>query len=110
MSGGVNDILETCLYVSDLEIAERFYSQVLGLTLYSKVAGRHLFFRCGSRMLLLFNPAASSLKGDVPSHGATGPGHVAFAIGEDEIEPWKARLAAHKVVVELEYAWPGGGR
>ncbi len=35
-------VLETCLYVDDLEAAERFYATVLGLNLYSKLPGRHV--------------------------------------------------------------------
>ena len=37
-------VLETCLYVDDLEKAEAFYRQVFGLELYAKVEGRHVFF------------------------------------------------------------------
>ena len=47
-------ILETCLYVSDLEAAERFYRDVLGLEFDSRQPGRHVFLRLGTQMLLLF--------------------------------------------------------
>jgi catechol 2,3-dioxygenase-like lactoylglutathione lyase family enzyme len=47
-------ILETCLYADDLVAAERFYRDVLGLQLVNRKAGRHIFFRCGSTMLLVF--------------------------------------------------------
>ncbi|MGH2457249.1 MAG: VOC family protein, partial [Chloroflexota bacterium] len=43
-------VLETCLYVDDLTAAEAFYASVLGLELFSKVPGRHVFFRCGEGM------------------------------------------------------------
>ena len=45
--------LETCLYADDLTAAEGFYTGVLGLTLHSKVEGRHLFYRLDGSMLLL---------------------------------------------------------
>ncbi|TIU84865.1 MAG: glyoxalase/bleomycin resistance/extradiol dioxygenase family protein, partial [Mesorhizobium sp.] len=48
-------ILESALYVTDLDAAEDFYSGVLGLDLLGKVDGRHLFFRCGDGVLLVFN-------------------------------------------------------
>jgi len=104
-------VLETCLYVDDLAGAERFYADILGLVLVSRHADRHVFFQCGSTMLLLFDPAASStLPSDVPAHGARGPGHVAFAISHDEIDPWTIRLAEHGVEIERHVHWPNGGR
>ena len=60
------EVLETCLYVGDLAAAERFYSQVLGLVFHSRQAGRHVFFRCGRGMLLLFNPDHSNSPGEIP--------------------------------------------
>lgn len=104
-------ILETCLYVDDLERAEEFYRTTLGLQAFARVDGRHLFFRCGSSVFLLFNPAASRKpEGGVPSHGALGPGHVAFGVSEDQLEPWRRHLLARGVEIEAEVSWPGGGR
>ncbi len=104
-------VMETCLYVDDLERAEEFYSRVLGLTVYAKVEGRHTFFRSGGGVFLLFNPEQTRKQSPlgVPTHGATGEGHVAFRMAEDEIEAWRERLAQEKVEIELEYTWPNGG-
>lgn len=104
----VEHVLETCLYVNDLEAAERFYTRVLGLAPREKHTPRHLFFRCGERMLLLFNPDESELPSDLPPHGARGAGHVAFGVQEAEIPSWRAHLAANDVAVEKEFVWPGG--
>jgi catechol 2,3-dioxygenase-like lactoylglutathione lyase family enzyme len=52
-------ILESALYVTDLDAAEDFYREVLGLELLTKAAGRHVFFRCGDGVLLLFNAEAT---------------------------------------------------
>ena len=52
-------ILETVLYVGDLAAAEAFYRDVLGMQPFSKAAGRHMFYRCGDQVLLLFDPAAT---------------------------------------------------
>ncbi len=106
----VERVLETCLYVDDLDAAEDFYARVLGLELESHVAGRHVFFRCGQAMLLLFNPEATgAATGKVPAHGARGSGHVAFAAELDQIPAWREQLAHHGVPIEAEIAWPGGG-
>ena len=104
------DILETCLYVNDLAAAERFYSQALGLAVHSRQEERHVFFRCGRGMLLLFDPDQSTSPGDIPSHGAHGPGHVAFAIQEVELPAWKKHLELQNIAIEKVVSWPRGGQ
>jgi len=104
-------ILETCLYVDDLARAERFYLEVLGLELAARQEGRHVFLRCGSRMLLLFNPLGSRESADqFPPHGSFGPGHLAFGVREAELPAWTERLAQLNVPIERTIDWPGGGR
>lgn len=104
------DILETCLYVDDLDAAERFYGEVLGLERLAKLEGRHLFFRLGRGMLLLFRPEASLKGGDLPGHGAKGPGHCCFKVREADFEAWKVHLRAKGVAIVAEQAWPKGGK
>ena len=104
-------VLESSLYVSDLAAAEAFYASVLGLSLHSKLEGRHVFFRCGSQMVLLFNPETTadpdlSLRG-LGAHGANGPGHLAFGVRQDEIDGWRQRLRHHGVEIEQEVEWGG---
>jgi len=102
-------VLETALYARDLDAAEDFYARVLGLEVESKVPGRHLFLRCGSSMVLVFDPEATARStGPVPPHGATGPGHVAFAV--DDLAAWPQRLRTAGVDVEADLEWPNGGR
>jgi catechol 2,3-dioxygenase-like lactoylglutathione lyase family enzyme len=103
-------ILETCLYAPDLEATAEFYERVLSLPVSSRVAARHVFFRCGRGMFLLFDPSTTREGGDVPPHGCTGPGHVAFAIRADQVDAWRSVLESRSVPVEREVVWPGGGR
>lgn len=100
--------LETCLYVDDLDRAETFYSGVLGLTLYGKVAGRHLFYQLEGAMLLIFNPEASAQSGDVPSHVGKPGGHACLGIGRGETDAWQTRLEGHGLAV-TRYAWGNRG-
>jgi catechol 2,3-dioxygenase-like lactoylglutathione lyase family enzyme len=108
-------ILETVLYANDLVAAEVFYVHTLGFALHSKVPGRHIFFRCGDQMLLIFKPA-ETVKGappgafPVPPHGADGEGHVCFRASGDEVTRWKARLEQAGVTIETDFVWPSGGR
>ena len=108
-------ILETVLYAADLDAAETFYADVLGLEKITRAGNRHVFFRCGQQVLLVFNPAETvnpPAPGGlpVPPHGATGQGHLCFAASADEIGHWRSRLAAEGVIIEADFAWPGGGR
>lgn len=105
-------ILESALYVDDLDAAEAFYARVLGLERIARVEGRHVFFRCGEGVLLLFNPAetarppAPDARLPVPPHGSAGQGHLCFRADAEEIERWKDHLAAHGVTVEADFEWP----
>lgn len=102
-------LLEASLYASDLEAAERFYGDLLGLEVAGRVEGRHVFFHCGDGVLLIFDPAATSTAGgQVPPHGARGAGHIAFAATAAEQEMWRRHLQDHGVAIEHEADWPGG--
>lgn len=108
-------ILETALYAPDLAAARGFYHGLLGLAVIAEVPGRHVFFRVGDGVLLVFNPAATAIPSHnpllpVPVHGATGPGHVCFAASRDQIAAWRDRLLAAGVEVEAEFDWPNGAR
>lgn len=109
-------ILESALYVTDLDAAETFYGEVLGLSVITRVDGRHVFFRCGQGVLLLFNaeatkiPPPSDTRLPVPPHGASGQGHLCFAATAEEIEQWKTRFGVLGIAIEADFEWPNGGR
>ncbi|MGD9487413.1 MAG: VOC family protein [Calditrichaceae bacterium] len=107
----INSILETCIYSDDLEASEHFYREIPGLTFLSREPGRHVFFRCGSSVLLIFNPEKTmEIGGNLPPHGSRGPGHLAFGAPSGEIREWKAFLEKNKIPIEHDTTWPGGGR
>ena len=108
-------ILESTLYVDDLELARDFYSRVLGLEPFAMAEGRHIFYRCGEQVLLLFDPRATRVTDPrapivVPAHGATGAGHICFRATADEIERWRTGLETKGVEIEADFEWPQGGR
>jgi catechol 2,3-dioxygenase-like lactoylglutathione lyase family enzyme len=110
-----NAVLETVLYAEDLAAAETFYSDVLGLALYSRAPPRQLFYRLSDSMLLIFNPEVTRVPPQpsslpVPPHGATGAGHVCFRADTSEIDAWRNRLSAKGIAIEADFEWPGGGR
>lgn len=99
-------ILETSLYVTDLQKAEKFYTHILGLVVHSKKEGRHVFFTLGNGMLLLFSASESSKETElVPPHGTKGAGHIAFSIEHSLFDTWREHLREKGVVIEKEVDW-----
>jgi len=108
-------ILETVLYAKDLDQSEQFYREALGLSPFAKAAGRHLFYRCGNQVLLIFNPNATRIAPapgalPVPPHGMEGEGHICFRASAPELDAWRAALEAKGIAIEADFEWPGGGR
>ena len=106
-------ILETALYADDLDAAADFYGRVVGLAEETRAAGRHVFFRCGRGMLLIFRAEATRVAGGplpVPAHGAEGEGHVCFNVPSDELDLWSAHLAGEGIAIEADFRWPNGAR
>jgi catechol 2,3-dioxygenase-like lactoylglutathione lyase family enzyme len=108
-------VLEAAVYASDLDAAEAFYGGVLGLERIQRVGNRHVFFRAGASVVLVFNPAEtvkppSNPEMPVPPHGATGPGHLCLTAEAQDLDDWVARLEAHGVEIEADFRWPNGAR
>ncbi|MEX0307685.1 MAG: VOC family protein [Ruegeria sp.] len=108
-------ILEAALYVDDLDAAEDFYGQILGLEKIQRVTDRHVFYRIGESVLLLFNadetekpPGNPDLP--VPPHGARGPGHICVVLTRDEITVMRKHLLDWNIPVDAEFDWPNGAR
>ena len=103
-------IFETVLYAEDLAAAERFYHEALGLELIER-GNLAAVFRCCGGVLLIFDPRKSAAPGrDVPAHGTSGAGHVAFAAKPEELESWREQLRQAGISIEREVDWPEGGR
>jgi catechol 2,3-dioxygenase-like lactoylglutathione lyase family enzyme len=106
----IQHLVEVALYVDDLERADAFYRDVLGLELIGKEPGRHVFFRAGEGVLLIFIPEATQQSGLFPAHGAKGPGHAALGIVAESLDFWRSRLHERGVQIEKGATWPLGGR
>jgi catechol 2,3-dioxygenase-like lactoylglutathione lyase family enzyme len=107
----IKAVVETAIYVDDLQAAEAFYGSVLGLRVMGQEPGHHVFFQAGEASVLLAFVAQATLKGDqLPPHGATGPGHFALGIEAESFDAWREHLEGHGVASEQEAEWPRGGR
>jgi catechol 2,3-dioxygenase-like lactoylglutathione lyase family enzyme len=111
----LNGVLETALYVDDLDRAARFYEDVLGLSPLTSDR-RFRAYAVGTRSVLLLFQRGATLEtvilpgGTIPPHDGHGPLHVAFAIAADELAAWERRLGERGIPIEGGTAWPRGGR
>jgi catechol 2,3-dioxygenase-like lactoylglutathione lyase family enzyme len=103
-------LVEAAIYVQDLKRAGEFYEKVLGLEKIGEQEGRHIFFRVGESVLLLFNPESTLKGGHLPAHGTSGPGHFAFGVPNEELGIWRKHLEEKGIEIEREMEWPKGGR
>jgi catechol 2,3-dioxygenase-like lactoylglutathione lyase family enzyme len=108
-------VLETSLYVDDLERSARFYEDVFE---FQRLTGDARFCAlsvAGHQVLLLFVKGGTldpiSIPGGViPPHDGAGTIHLAFAIPESAEPQWQSRLAEHHIAIESTVHWPRGGR
>jgi catechol 2,3-dioxygenase-like lactoylglutathione lyase family enzyme len=111
----IDGVLETALYADDLDAVEAFYGGVLGLEKVLRAGNRHVFFRCGPGILLIFNPAEtlkppSAEALPVPAHGTTGPGHACFRVRGEVIDLIAEKLNKAGITIESDFRWPNGAR
>jgi catechol 2,3-dioxygenase-like lactoylglutathione lyase family enzyme len=107
-------VLETSLYVDDLERAARFYEDVLELPVLTADSRFRAYDVGGQSVLLIFRRGATLETvrmpgGTIPPHDGHGPLHIAFAITADALAEWEARLAGHSVAIEGRTKWSRGG-
>lgn len=102
-------VAEAVLYVSDIECARIFYTNVLGLPV-SYQFDDAIFLQTGQNStIILFDTEKMKLRQSViPMHGTHGQGHVCLAIPPQQMDAWRARLLMHNVDIEHEQDWPQG--
>lgn len=115
MTPAISQVLETSLYVEDLDVAREFYARVLGLTeifqdgrmcaMQIPRAGVLLLFKHGGSL----RPSPAPQGGFIPPHGGAGVLHVCFAIPAAALEDWAGHLAAMEVAIESRVTWEAGG-
>ncbi|POF31506.1 VOC family protein [Roseibium marinum] len=110
----IDGILETAVYVDDMEAAHGFYSGVLGLE--RMVAGERLYaYDAGpAQTLLVFHRGhtgedVETEGGTVPGHDTTGHSHFAFRISGEQVQPWRDYLTENGIDIISEVTWPAGG-
>ena len=105
-------VYETVLYSSDVPETARFYAALPGARLLGEPGDSSAALRLDDGgVLLIFDPRHASKPGrGVPSHGATGPGHVAFLVEDGTLDAFAAELRSRGLEIEREITWDRGGR
>ncbi len=110
----VSQILETSLYVDDLERSRAFYERVFGFAtifLDDRMCAMEV---PGEQVLLLFrhgmtDQPAPGPGGLIPPHHGRGALHLAFAIPFGELAEWEEHLMRQDIPVESRLTWSRGG-
>lgn len=111
----VTGVLETALYVADLDRAAAFYQRVFGWRDLPGEPGRlRPLDVAGRQVLLLFKTGTSDRPnpvpgGTVPPHDGRGRLHLCFAVPAESLGAWEARLAVLGVAVESRVYPERGG-
>jgi len=112
----IGSVLETALYVADLDRSVAFYQRVLGLPLASEPRDRMCALSITANQVLLLFRKGGSVRtavtpyGTIPPHDGDGSLHVAFFIPSSDFELWQDRLRRFGVDIESLVTWPEGGR
>ena len=102
-------ILESSLYVSDVDRSARFYEEIFGFPIISDFGERGCALQAGDRqVLLLFKKGGSHL---IPTpHDGDGELHIAFAIAASDLPSWETWLGEKGIAIEEKRAWDRGGQ
>jgi catechol 2,3-dioxygenase-like lactoylglutathione lyase family enzyme len=111
----LSGVLETALYVDDMDRARGFWEGVMGLSPMFEDARLTAYPVGGRNALLLFLRGSTTETvhmpgGTIPPHDGHGPIHLALSIASADLPAWEARFSAHGVAIEGRTDWPKGGR
>ncbi len=110
----VSGVMETSLYVADLDAAQAFYQRLFGFEVFLSDGRMRALGVPGGQVLLLFRHGGSvqpspAPTGFIPPHDASGRQHVCFAIPWTGLGDWERHLREQGVALESKVSWPGRG-
>jgi catechol 2,3-dioxygenase-like lactoylglutathione lyase family enzyme len=108
-------VLETAVYVEDLDRSRAFYTALFGLPVMLRDDRFCAFDVAGKDVLLLFRKGATPAPvrtpgGLIPPHDGDGHLHLAFAVDREDLDRWETRLREEGIEIESRVAWKAGGR
>lgn len=110
----LNGVLETALYVEDLERSVAFYKTIFEFEPISSSERLCALSVSDRQVLLLFLKGASTVAtvtsgGIIPPTDGDGQLHLAFAIAASELEQWENWLIENGTEIESKVKWTRGG-
>ena len=110
----LNALLETALYVADLERSVAFYKTIFEFETLSSSERLCALNVSNRQVLLLFLKGASTVAtvtsgGVIPPNDGDGQLHLAFSIAADELENWETWLVENGIEIESKVKWERGG-
>jgi tRNA(adenine34) deaminase len=110
----VGGVVETSLYVADLERTEDFFRRVFEFETIFEEGNRIKAMGVAGRQVLLLFRIGGSVRpaeapgGTIPPHDGGGNLHLAFSIAREEVGLWEERLARLNVPIESRVACAEG--
>ena len=101
-------VLETSLYVDNLERSVQFYQSIFGFEVIDSGERLYALGVAGWQVLLLFKKGESANLA-LGAHDGAGKLHLAFAVPGAELAAWEAWLQQHDVAIEHRRVWERGG-
>jgi catechol 2,3-dioxygenase-like lactoylglutathione lyase family enzyme len=114
----IDRILETALYVDDMDRAVEFYQRVFGFAVLARSAepDRLTALDIGGTQVLLLCKKGASLQavvtpgGKIPPCDGSGNSHLAFPVAVSQLEDWEKRLLENGIAIESKVHWERGGQ
>jgi catechol 2,3-dioxygenase-like lactoylglutathione lyase family enzyme len=101
-------VLETSLYVADVDASAAFYKRVFGFQVIHAEGDRLRALSVSDNQVLLLFRVGGSLaptdtpNGRIPPHDGAGSLHLAFSIPAEAVAPWLERLQNMDIAVESQ--------
>lgn len=107
MTPPLHGILETALYVSDLDASQAFYTRLFGLQVLVADERMRGLKITDTQILLLFRIGGSTSGEDtpggfIPCHDGRGKLHLAFSAALEDMDAWRKYLQEAQVEIESE--------
>lgn len=114
MAPRLTGLLETSLYVADLDRACAFYERAFGFEVLLREPRMVGLAVPGGAILLLFRVGGSTEPSDtpggtIPPHDGRGTQHVCFAVPLASLDDWDRHFAALGVAIESRVIQSFGG-
>ena len=110
----LGSVLETALYVEDVERSREFYQRLFGFEDIGSDQRLCALSVEGKQVLLLIRRGSDAQPhqtsgGLIPGSDSSGTSHLTFSIAAAELEAWEKWLGENGVSVESKVRWERGG-